>query len=110
MNYREIRDSRIGWISLLLIGTGLFSGCLGFGNSGISHFQLSPSRSFNWEIALTRLKVADAQEDRSLMGVPISDGDEPYLIMIGFKSRFGKSGSTDILTITFENDDWAVHV
>lgn len=64
----------------------------------------------NWEITMTRLKVIDAQEDRSLMGVPLSDGDEPYIIMFGFQSTLGTAGSTVVRKNTFENDEWAGHL
>ena len=61
----------------------------------------------NWDIILDKIRVTDPQEDRSLIGVPLSDGDEPYIIMIGFRSRFGEAQSTQTQINNFENDTWA---
>lgn len=88
----------------------LFGGCSGGLASGDFSPRLIRGSSQSWEIALTRLKVLDAQEDRSLLGVPISDGDEPYIIMFGFQSTFGTSGTTEITVNNFEDDEWAGHL
>ncbi len=64
-------------------------------------------RPENWELALTRLRVVDAQEDRSLMGVPLSDGDEPYIVMYGFRSRFGRSNSTEVFVNEYADSGWS---
>ncbi|MFE1664459.1 hypothetical protein [Microbacterium sp. P02] len=58
--------------------------------------------SESWTIALDRLKVNNADEDGFL-----SDGDEPYLIMIGFRSKFRTPGSTQVFWSGVLNDDWA---
>lgn len=110
MKNRNARTGLIQWGGLMVLCAGLLSGCTSLGGSGITSAQFAQGRSQNWEIALTRLKVLEAQEDRSLLGVPISDGDEPYIIMFGFKSRFGMSGSTEIQGNRFEDDDWADHL
>ncbi len=70
----------------------------------------TPPRVSSWEVTLTKIKVVDAQEDRTLMGVPISDGDEPYFIMFGVQSRLGESGSTTIQINQYDDDDWAGHL
>ncbi len=64
------------------------------------------SRPQNWQLVLTRLRVVDAQEDRSFLGVPLSDGDEPYLVVFSYRSRFGRSGSTQVSVNRYENSDW----
>ncbi len=94
---------------LLVAVVCLFGGCSGGLTSGTFTPRIM-SGTKSWEIALTRLKVLDAQEDRSLLGVPISDGDEPYLIMFGFQSTFGTSGTTEITVNSFEDDEWAGHL
>ena len=97
---------------LFLAGLLLLQGCSSLATTGLtSRRAVVPLVvNQNWEVALTRLKVMDAQEDRSLIGVPLSDGDEPYIIMFGFKSRFGTSGSTNIETNQFEDDGWGEHL
>jgi hypothetical protein len=59
------------------------------------------SRS-SWQIRLEMLKVADAQEEGLL-----SDGDEPYFVVIGFRSRFNTPGSTSAFWSGYLNEDWA---
>ena len=100
-----------GWL-VVLSALVLMQGCASLmPDSGNQAFDLELQPTLdNWEIALTRLKVVDAQEDRSLMGVPLSDGDEPYILMFGFKSRFGTSGSTEIFSNQFEDDGWGEHL
>jgi hypothetical protein len=56
----------------------------------------------NWVILLSRLKVSDAQEESWL-----SDGDEPYFIMISFRSRFNTPNSTQVWSNRFDDDEWA---
>ena len=99
------------WIYVVLfVGAVLFiQGCFGLSDRFQAPSIVAPTSS-SWEISLTKLKVVDAQEDRSLMGVPLSDGDEPYLIMFGLQSRFGTSGSTQLQVNQYENDDWAGHL
>ena len=67
-------------------------------------------RDKSWEVTLTKLRVVDPQEDRSLIGVPLSDGDEPYLLVFGVRSVFGNSGSTSVQRNEYDNDDWAGHL
>jgi hypothetical protein len=55
-----------------------------------------------WNIQLNRLRVRDAREDAWS-----SDGDEPYFIMINFRSRFDTPGSTQVFTNRYQNDHWA---
>ena len=98
-------------LNMALATTFLLQGCSLTSPSSTTGDAFRMGRSVtNWEIAVTRLKVMDAQEDRSILGVPLSDGDEPYLIMLGFKSRFGTSGSTIIENNQFEDDAWAEHI
>lgn len=56
----------------------------------------------DWTIDLNRLRVADAQEEGLL-----SDGDEPYFIVIGFRSQFNTPGSTQVFWNGYLEDDWA---
>lgn len=58
-----------------------------------------------WFIGLSRLRVSDAQEESWL-----SDGDEPYFIMISFRSRFSTPDSTSTWTNDYDDDDWAAGV
>lgn len=55
-----------------------------------------------WNIRLDRLVALDIDEDGDF-----SDGDEPYLIMVNFRSRFFTPGSTNVFVNRFENEDWA---
>ena len=54
----------------------------------------------DWTLKLERLK-ANAQED----GV-LSDGDEPYFIAVGFRSRLDTPGSTQTFVNDFNDADW----
>jgi hypothetical protein len=56
----------------------------------------------DWDIRLDRLRVWDAQEESW-----ISDGDEPYFVMIGFRSRFFTPNSTSAFYHLQEDDEWA---
>jgi hypothetical protein len=58
-----------------------------------------------WSVRLEQLHVRDADED----GV-LSDGDEPYFVSIGFRSRFQTPGSTEVFWSNVLNDDWAAGV
>ena len=69
---------------------------------------LDPSQS--WEIAITRLRVNNPQEDRSALGVPLSNGDEPYLVIFGFRSVFGQAGTTRVWMNKFDDDNWATQM
>jgi uncharacterized protein YodC (DUF2158 family) len=55
-----------------------------------------------WTVRLERLDVLDADEDGLL-----SDGDEPYLIALGFRSRLSTPGSTQVWWSGVLDDDWA---
>jgi Domain of unknown function (DUF4347) len=66
--------------------------------SGI--FATSPLN--NWQLNLERLRVEDAQEERFF-----SNGDEPYFVVIGFRSRFNTPSSTQTFWSGFLDDDWA---
>jgi hypothetical protein len=56
----------------------------------------------NWQIRLERLHVSDAQEEDFW-----SDGDEPYFIVIGFRSRFNTPNSTSAFWSGALDDEWA---
>lgn len=60
------------------------------------------AKSNNWQIKFHTLKVGDAQEE-SLF----SNGDEPYFVFFGFRSRIKTSGSTQAFWSNFLDDDWA---
>ncbi len=97
-------------ITFLFVTASLLVGCSVLRTSTGTRPSRLLSSGKSWEIALTRLKVLDAQEDRSLMGVPLSDGDEPYIIMFGFQSTFGASGTTEIKVNNFQDDEWGGHL
>ena len=93
---------------LLAIFCILFSGCSRLENVfNARAFSGVGSQAQDWDIILDKLRVTDPQEDRSIIGVPLSDGDEPYIIMIGFRSRFGQAQSTQTQLNNYENDTWA---
>jgi len=56
----------------------------------------------DWTINLERLRVSDAQEESFF-----SDGDEPYFVVIGFRSKFDTLNSTQVFLNSFRDDDWA---
>ncbi|KJL42547.1 hypothetical protein [Microbacterium trichothecenolyticum] len=56
----------------------------------------------SWTIRLERLFVDNADEDDFW-----SDGDEPYIVMVGFRSKFLTPGSTSVFWSGVLNDDWA---
>ena len=94
----------------------IFIGCVCGGCFGLTERLQTESAdqpefvSRSWEITLTRIKVVDAQEDRSFLGIPFSDGDEPYFVMFGVRSIVGTSGSTQILINKYEDSGWAGHL
>ncbi len=55
-----------------------------------------------WSIRLENLHVLDADEE----GI-FSDGDEPYLVAIGFRSKFQTPGSTQVTWRGMLDDEWA---
>lgn len=55
-----------------------------------------------WTIQLDRLFVHNAYEDDFW-----SDGDEPYIVPIGFRSRFRTPNSTSVSWSGVLDDDWA---
>lgn len=69
--------------------------------------RVAPASTRNVEVAITSIKVVEAEEDRSLLGVlPLSDGDEPYVVVVGFKSTFGSSERTQVFRgeLDYKND------
>ncbi|MPZ63082.1 MAG: hypothetical protein GEU93_17680 [Propionibacteriales bacterium] len=56
----------------------------------------------SWEIRLETLRVNDADEDDFW-----SDGDEPYLVAVGFRSKFRTAGSTQVFWSGVLDDEWA---
>ena len=61
----------------------------------------------DWALGFTRLRVVDAQEDRRLANFSISNGDEPYLIVLAFKGDVGIQGSVQMFKNRYEDDEWA---
>jgi hypothetical protein len=55
-----------------------------------------------WRFNFHTLEVVKAQEDGIL-----SDGDEPYFVFIGFRSKFRVPGSTQAFWSSYLEDDWA---
>src|SRR5687768_2207674 len=55
-----------------------------------------------WSIVLDRLVVHDADEDDFF-----SDGDEPYFVTMGVRSRLGVPGTTEVFWSGVLDDDWA---
>ncbi|MFK7843668.1 MAG: hypothetical protein AB8G77_00100 [Rhodothermales bacterium] len=94
---------------MLVLVSGI-AGCSGGFGGGQLRTSSLLSSGRNWQIILTRLKVLEAQEDRSLMGVPLSDGDEPYIVMFGVQSTFGTSGSTVVQINNFRDQQWNDHL
>ena len=66
-----------------------------------------PLQSEDWGIGFTRLRIADAQEDRRMASFSVSNGDEPYVILLGFRGDVGVVGSVQIIRNAYENDEWA---
>lgn len=66
-----------------------------------------PPRPQDWGIGFTRLQVVDPQEDRQIASFSVSNGDEPYLILIGFKGELGIEGSVQMVLNRYEDDEWA---
>ncbi|MEK7396209.1 MAG: hypothetical protein AAB116_04675 [Candidatus Poribacteria bacterium] len=64
--------------------------------------QMQVSFGDDWNINLSRLRVSDAQEEDWL-----SDGDEPYFIIINFRSRFNTPNSTATWNNDYNDDKWA---
>ncbi|HYU86635.1 MAG TPA: hypothetical protein VEK80_17660 [Kribbellaceae bacterium] len=55
-----------------------------------------------WNLRLEQLHILDADEDGFA-----SDGDEPYLVAVGFRSRFRTPGSTQVFWGEMLDDKWA---
>lgn len=92
-----------------------FSGCGGGGGSlteRIFAFEPEPEAFVGWEFTLTKMLVEQSEENRTMLGIPIDDGDEPYFVVIGLKSTPGVSGSTSDRPIVNEYRDkrWAGHL
>lgn len=93
-----------------------FSGCLGGGGGSFTERIFSsepqPEASIAWEFVLTKMLVEQSEENRTLLGIPIDDGDEPYFVVIGLKSTPGVSGSTSDRPVVnnYRDKGWAGHL
>ncbi|MFO0974175.1 MAG: hypothetical protein U1A27_12165 [Phycisphaerae bacterium] len=56
-----------------------------------------------WDFQITHLHVTDAQEE----GTFSTHGDEPYFIVVGFRSTWTTPGSTRVFWNGALDDDWA---
>lgn len=79
MRVRTIIDTKC------LLLAAVVAGLLGPGVNAV--------RAEDWQIRLERLRVQKRQESGGLFG---KSGDEPYLIVIGFRSTFNTPGSTRV--------------
>jgi hypothetical protein len=68
---------------------------------------LAQENTGTWEMAFERLSVHRHREKGSA-GVPA--GDEPYLIVLGFRSRFGVAGSTRVIANRYHHDSFAKNI
>lgn len=100
---------KLNIVLIIILAGGVVAGCSGFSLPGRGGTAFNFGGR-NWEVTLTRLKVIDAQEDRSIIGVPLSDGDEPYVIMFGVQSTFGTSGTTEVQVNGFKDTQWEGHL
>ena len=99
----------------LLLTVVMMAGCSGFMPSSSSPPSSQPvqepaptsRQASNWAIGFTRLRVIDPQEDRQFASFSLSNGDEPYIILIAVKGELGRSGSTEIAVNRYQNDEWA---
>jgi hypothetical protein len=57
-----------------------------------------------WTTRLKTLRVRKQQEHGSIF---VAAGDEPYLVMLGYRSRIATPGSTKVWVNKYENDTWA---
>lgn len=93
---------------LTLVLSSLFSGCT---NPPPPLFPLQerqdPLQSHIWRIRFLELRVENPEEDRRLANISVSNGDEPYLILLGFKADIGVAGSTVFKRNVYNDDDWA---
>jgi len=89
---------KLSTIASLTITKTIFCSILIIAISGQIHVSLGG----DWNINLSRLRVSDAQEEDWL-----SDGDEPYFIMISFRSRFNTPNSTSVWNNDYDDDRWA---
>ena len=64
-------------------------------------------QSHIWRIRFLELRVENPEEDRRLANISVSNGDEPYLILLGFKADIGVAGSTVFKRNVYNDDDWA---
>ena len=97
-----------------------FSGCnffgleLAGGNNEAQGLDDEPEvePALSWEITLTKVLVDKAEEDRTMLGIPLDDGDEPYFVVIGLQSTPGVSGSTTDRPIVnnYRDKGWAGHL
>lgn len=69
--------------------------------SAMPVFAQAPNNT-SWQFQLERLRVAKAQEDGFL-----SDGDEPYFVVIRFASRFKTLGATQVNWGGMLDENWA---
>ena len=66
-----------------------------------------PLVSHIWRVRFLELRVENPQEDRRLVNISVSNGDEPYLILLGFKADLGVVGSTVFKRNVYNDDEWA---
>lgn len=59
------------------------------------------------EITLHHLTVRKHQENGSIF---VKAGDEPYFVVIGFRTTVGAQGSTSVWTNKYTNDKWANNI
>ena len=91
----------------------LISGCFGQREGGGIWSSITTPRPevlIGWDITLTKILVEEAEERRSLLGIPVDDGDEPYFVMVGVKATLGTSQSTVFAENFYKDKDWAGHM
>lgn len=63
--------------------------------------------SADWRVRFVELRVENPQEDRRLVNISVSNGDEPYFIIVGFKANLGEPRSTVYRRNLYNDDEWA---
>ena len=59
----------------------------------------------DWVFDLERLKVENAEEDDGVF-----PGDEPYFIVVGYRSLYNTPNSTQIILNNYKDSDWAKNI